>query len=248
MMMPDESCLAGRKRWNAWRIVPIAVIVGGLALFLGLGFDEYLSLATLQRNRDAIVAWTEANAATAAVGFIAVYAVAVALSLPGASWLTVSGGFLFGTAAGAVYSMIGALGGAVALFLAARTAFADLFRPKVGCAMHRMEQGLREHALSYLLFLRLVPVFPFWLVNLVPALLGIPLRTFVAGTAIGIIPGTLVFAGVGNGLGAVLSRGGVPDYGIVFDPAVLAPLLGLAVLALVPVFYKKLKCRSGGNR
>jgi uncharacterized membrane protein YdjX (TVP38/TMEM64 family) len=106
-----------------------------------------------------------------------------------------------------------------------------------------MEAGFREHALSYLLVLRLIPIVPFWLVNLVPALVGVPLRTFFVGTAIGIIPGSLVYASVGNGLGVVIDQGGTPDLDIIFEPEILAPLLGLALLALSPVPYRRLKQR-----
>jgi uncharacterized membrane protein YdjX (TVP38/TMEM64 family) len=109
--------------------------------------------------------------------------------------------------------------------------------------MRRMEEGFRADALSYLLVLRLIPIFPFWLVNIVPAFLGVPLRTYVLGTLIGIIPGSFVYASVGNGLGAVFDAGQTPDLGIVFEPAILLPIVGLAVLALLPVAYRKSKAR-----
>jgi len=108
-----------------------------------------------------------------------------------------------------------------------------------------MERGFQENALSYLLVLRLVPIFPFWVVNLVPALLGVPARTFVIGTFFGIIPGTAVYSSVGNGLGAVFDSGGRPDLGIIFEPQVFAPLVALAALSLVPVIYKRVKARQG---
>jgi uncharacterized membrane protein YdjX (TVP38/TMEM64 family) len=106
-----------------------------------------------------------------------------------------------------------------------------------------MEAGFRESAFSYMLFLRLIPLFPFWLVNLVPAFLGVSLRTYVAATLVGVIPGALVYASLGNGLGAILDTGGEPDLGIGFRLDVLLPLLALAVLALLPVAYKKFKVR-----
>jgi uncharacterized membrane protein YdjX (TVP38/TMEM64 family) len=112
-----------------------------------------------------------------------------------------------------------------------------------------MEAGFREHALSYLLVLRLIPIVPFWLVNLVPALVGVPLRTFFLGTALGIIPGSLVYTCLGNGLGVVIDQGGAPDLGIIFKPEILTPILGLALLALSPVLYRRLKQRrSATNR
>jgi uncharacterized membrane protein YdjX (TVP38/TMEM64 family) len=114
-------------------------------------------------------------------------------------------------------------------------------RAKAGPAMRRMEDGFRENALSYLLVLRLVPLFPFWLVNLVPAFLGVPLRTFVIGTFVGIIPGSVVYCLVGSGLGSVFDAGETPDLGIIFEPEILAPIIGLAVLSVIPVVYKHLK-------
>lgn len=248
MVLVSESGRSARRPRSGWRFVPAVLIAIGLAAAFAFGLDSYLSFEILRENREAIVAWAAAHAVLGAVAFISVYALVVTLSLPGAAWLTISGGFLFGIAGGAFYAMAGAMLGAVALFLAARHAFAEVFRARVGGALHRMEEGFRANALSYLLFLRLVPLFPFWLVNLVPALLGVRLWTFTLGTFIGIIPGTLVFASVGNGLGAVLDRGEVPDLRMVFEPGILGPMIGLAVLALVPVFYKWLKPKGDGGR
>jgi uncharacterized membrane protein YdjX (TVP38/TMEM64 family) len=137
--------------------------------------------------------------------------------------------------------VVGGTLGAVCVFLAARTAFGNLLRAKAGPALRRMEAGFRDSAFSYMLFLRLIPLFPFWLVNLVPAFLGVSLRTYVVATFVGVIPGALVYASLGNGLGAILDAGGEPDLGIVFQPNILLPLLALAVLALAPVAYKKFK-------
>jgi uncharacterized membrane protein YdjX (TVP38/TMEM64 family) len=103
-----------------------------------------------------------------------------------------------------------------------------------------MEEGFREDALSYLLVLRLVPLFPFFLVNLVPAVLGVPLRTYALGTFFGIIPGTFVYCLVGNGLGAIIDKGGEPDIGKIFEPEILSALIGLALLSLIPVVYKRI--------
>jgi uncharacterized membrane protein YdjX (TVP38/TMEM64 family) len=137
--------------------------------------------------------------------------------------------------------VIAATCGATVVFLIARTALGDSLRQKAGPAMRRMEAGFRENALNYLLFLRLIPVFPFWLVNLVPAFLGVPLATYVLATLVGIIPGSLVYASVGNGLGTVFEAGGRPDLGIIFEPEIILPILGLAVLAILPVAYKKIR-------
>jgi uncharacterized membrane protein YdjX (TVP38/TMEM64 family) len=168
----------------------------------------------------------------------------VAFSLPGALVATLTGGFLFGTVLGGTATVVAATIGATILFIAARTAFGDLLRAKAGPAIKRMEEGFRENAFSYLLVLRLVPLFPFFLVNLAPAFLGVTLPTFVGATFIGIIPGTFVFASLGNGLGAVFDAGRTPDLGLVKEPQVILPLLALAVLALVPVLYRRLRRAS----
>ncbi len=158
-----------------------------------------------------------------------------------------SGGFLFGTFEAAVYVVIGATLGATGIFLAAKTAFGDVLHARAGPALQKMEAGFQENALSYLLVLRLIPLFPFWLVNIVPAFLGVPLRTYVIGTFFGIIPGVLVFASVGSSIGGVLDSfdpDDPPDLGsIIFQPENLLPLLGLAVLSLLPIVYRRIKAR-----
>lgn len=223
------------------RWLPILALAGGFALVLALGLDSYLSFSTLATHRVELIAWVDARPASAALAYIALYVVVVAFSLPGAAVMTMTGGFLFGTVLGALYSAVGATLGAVTVFLAARTAFGDVLRAKAGGAVKRMEEGFRANAFSYLLVLRLVPVFPFFIVNLVPAFLGVGLGTYALATALGILPGSLVYAGVGNGLGAVFDAGQTPDLGVLATPPVLLPLAGLALLAMVPVAYKRLR-------
>ena len=176
-----------------------------------------------------------------------IYVLVAAFSIPGGAVLTVAGGFLFGPYVATVCIVIGATIGASMLFLAARYAFADLLRAKAGPFLGKIEQGFNEDGMSYMFILRLVPLFPFWLVNLAPAFLGVPLRTFVISTFIGIIPGTFVYALVGDGAGAVFDQGGDIDFGIIFEPRVLAPIIGLVVLACVPVIYKRVKARKARN-
>jgi uncharacterized membrane protein YdjX (TVP38/TMEM64 family) len=180
----------------------------------------------------------------APLAFMAVYAAVIALSVPGGAVLTITGGFLFGIVAGSLYVVIAATLGATIVFLIAKTALGDALRAKAGPRIRRMEEGFRQDALSYLLVLRLIPAFPFWLVNIVPAFLGVPVRTYVLGTAIGIIPGSVVYASVGNGLGAVFDAGQTPDLGIIFEPAIFLPIVGLAVLALLPIAYRRFKARK----
>jgi uncharacterized membrane protein YdjX (TVP38/TMEM64 family) len=229
------------SRSQLTRYLPLAVLAAGCAAFFALGGYRYVSFEALGQHRDALTVWVKANPLLAPAAYVVIYALAIACSLPGGVVLTVTGGFLFGTLLGGSCALVGASLGAIATFLAARTALRDLLAARAGPALRRMEEGFRRDAFNYLLVLRLVPLFPFFLVNLVPALLGVPLRTYIGATVIGIIPGTFVFASVGNGVGAVLDAGGTPDLGIIFTPPILLPILGLAVLALIPVVYKRMK-------
>lgn len=240
----NPSAKATSNRLSPARLVPIALIVAGLAAFFLLGGDKYLSFSMLSEHRETILTWYADNTILTIALFWAAYALAVAFSLPGAVWLTLIGGFVFGTWGSLAIVVTAATVGAVLIFLAARYACADFFHAKAGPMAHRMEEGFRENALSYLLFLRLVPVFPFWLVNLVPAVLGVPLKTYFIGTLVGIIPGSFVYCSVGNGLGALLEKGEMPDLGIIFEPPILVPMVGLAVLSLIPIVHKKIKNRK----
>lgn len=233
----------------AWRrFLPLLLLVLLLAGVFLLGLDRFVSFEVLREHREDLAVFVAANTMLAVALFILLYAVATAVSLPGAAILTISSGFLFGTGFGTVYAVIGASLGATALFLAARTALGTTLKTRAGPMMKRMEKGFAEHAFSYLLFLRLVPLFPFWLVNLVPAFLGMRLQTYMLATVIGIVPGAFVYASVGNGLGAVFEAGGVPDLGIIFSSDILIPIIGLAVLALVPVAYRRIKAYRDGRR
>ena len=229
----------------ALRVLPLLILIAGLVAFFALGLQRYVTFGALAAHREMLLAWVVAHPFTAPLAYMAVYVLAVALSVPGGIWLTIGGGFLFGWVAGGIYTVIGATLGATALFLAARTAIGDLLRARAGSALQRMEEGFRRDAFNYLLVLRLVPLFPFFVVNLVPAFLGVRLRTYVVATALGIIPGTFVFASVGNGLGAVFDTGQPPSLaGLLFKPEILLPILALAVLALIPVVYRSIKGRE----
>lgn len=220
------------------RLLPLLVLAGLVVLALGLGLHDYLSFETLRRHRQDLLGFVGAHPVTAPLLFVLVYAAATGLSLPGGVILTLAGGFLFGTLAATGLVVVGATLGAIAVFLIARTSLGGALRARAGPWLRRMERGFHDHAFSYLLVLRLVPLFPFWLVNLVPAFLGVKLATFALATLVGIIPGSFVYASVGAGLGAVFEMGGTPDLGLVFQPRVLLPLMGLAALALLPVAYR----------
>jgi uncharacterized membrane protein YdjX (TVP38/TMEM64 family) len=243
MALPEAANENRHRRRAAARFIPLIVLVAGLVAFFALGLDRYVKFATLCHHRDALVAWVADNPLLAPVVYILAYAAMVAFSLPGGVLATILGGFLFGTVAGTGYVVVGATAGATLLFLAARTALGAALRARAGPALKRMEAGFHKNALSYLLVLRLVPIFPFWLVNLVPAFLNVPLRVYVLGTFLGIIPGTAVFASIGTGLGALLADCRKPDFGVVFQPMILLPLVGLAVLALLPVLFRRWRAR-----
>ncbi|MEQ8196370.1 MAG: TVP38/TMEM64 family protein [Rhodospirillales bacterium] len=232
---PDKD---SKPSW-AKRLLPVAAIMAIFAAFFLLGGHHFITVETLKAHRETLLGWAADHRILLAAVFMVFYAVMVAASIPGALVLTIAGGFVFGAVEATVYVIFAATLGATAIFLIARYAFRDYFRERAGNAVRKMESGFRENALSYLLVLRLVPLFPFFLVNLVPALLGVPLRTYIIGTALGIIPGTFVYCLVGNGLGAVIDRGGEPDLGRIFEPEILSALIGLALLSLIPVVYKR---------
>lgn len=225
------------------RFLPLLILAAGLAAFFAFGLHKYVGFEQIKQHRDTLKGWVEAWGFAAALVFALGYAAMTAFSIPGGAVATITGGFLFGLWLGTATVVVGATIGAIAVFLAARTAFGDALRKKAGPALRKMEDGFKQDAFSYLLVLRLVPLFPFWLVNLVPALLGVRLGPYAAATAIGIVPGSFVYASVGNGLDALFREGKTPDLGIVFQPSILLPILGLALLALIPVVYKRVKAR-----
>ena len=225
------------------RFWPILVLVAGLGAFFALGLDRHITFAALKEHRQALLALVHGHTAAAAGAYAAIYALCIAFSLPVAAVLTITAGFLFGQLLGSAVVVTGATAVATALFLAARTALGDALRRRAGPWLKRMQNGFNENAFSYLLFLRLVPLFPFAVVNLVPAVLGMRTRDYVLATLIGIIPGSFVFTAVGTGLGSVFDQGGEFTASGVLTPQLMLALGGLACLALAPVVYKKLKGR-----
>lgn len=236
---PEPPATPRRSSLARW--APVLILVVILGLFFGLGLNRYLSFAALRDNRALVAGFVADQGAKAALVFMAVYVVAGAASVPGGTVLTIVGGFLFGRWLGTLYVSIGATGGAIVLFLAARSAIGDSLLRRLGTRGERLARDLEHNALSYLLVLRLVPLFPFWFVNLVAAAAGIPFGVYVLGTTIGIIPAVFVYVSLGSGLGAVFDRGETPDLSIILSPDVLVPLIGLAVLALIPVAYRRFK-------
>lgn len=226
-----------QRNWVRVALLP-ALIILCLAAFLGLHLDRYLTFEALAANRSWLLLQVELNPALIALAFAAVYIAAATLSLPGSSILTMSAGFLFGLYVGTAIAVVSATVGATLLFFIARTSFGEFLRGRALGALQSLKDGFQKSALNYLLFLRLVPLFPFWLINLATAFLDVPPRTFVAGTFLGIIPGAAVYASVGSGLGQILDQGRKPDLDILFTPNILIPILALAALSLVPVGYR----------
>lgn len=217
----------------------LALGVVGLILALRLtGLGSLLSLDTLAQHRETLSGFVARNFLLAALAYVVAYAVAVALSFPGAVILTLTGGFLFGAVFGTLLTVLGATIGATLVFLFARTIFGENALDRFGAPAQRLAEGIRRNAASYLLVLRLVPLFPFFLVNLVPAFVGVRPGIYIATTAIGILPGTAVFSLAGAGLGEVLARGGDFNVGDVLTPQILGALIGLALLSLAAIPLK----------
>lgn len=225
------------------RALPLAVLAL-LALGAAIWLRDWLSFETLQRYRADLISWRDAWYWPTALAYVLVYAAAVAISLPGALFLTLAGGFAFGTWMGGALTVIGATLGATAIFAIVRLGFGahlaqrlDASEGKIG----RIKRGLDDNQWSMLFLMRLVPVVPFFVANLLPALLGVPARRFVISTFLGIIPGTFVYASVGAGLGTTFDVGGRPDLSVLLAPHVLGPILGLCLLAALPIIIKAFK-------
>jgi uncharacterized membrane protein YdjX (TVP38/TMEM64 family) len=228
-------------------IAPIVLIALVVAIWAS-GVTKHLSWSGVAQYHAALTAWVAAWPWLAPFLFVAGYTMSVTLSLPQAALLTMTGGLLFGTVTGGALAVTGATIGAIFLFLIARSAFADSMARRGGVALGKLRDELRRNGFSYLLAIRLVPIFPFWLVNLAAAACGMRLIPFALATLLGIIPGTLVFAAIGAGVAEVLANGGTPDFSVVFSPHVLLPLLGLAALTLLPVAWQAFRGRSTPGR
>ena len=222
------------------RYLPL-VAIAAVALVGLFTLGDVLSFETLRENRETLIAFRDANRTLTVAVFILCYLVIVAFSLPGAAVATLTGGFLFGLFPGVLYNVIGATSGAVVIFLAARWGLGDALKKKLDTTdgrIGKIKKGLDENQWAMLFFIRLVPVVPFFVANLIPALLNVPLWKYVVSTFLGILPGALVYTSVGSGLGAVFAAGESPDLGIIFEPHILWPILGLSALSLLPILIK----------
>jgi uncharacterized membrane protein YdjX (TVP38/TMEM64 family) len=226
------------------RLIAPVILIALIAAFWALGLGNQLSWASLARNQAALNDQVATHPVLAPCLFIAIYIASVTLSLPQAGLLTMIGGLLFGTLAGGVMAALGATVGAIFLFLIARSAFAGSMASRGGAALSKLREELGRNGFSYLLALRLIPVVPFWLLNLAAALCGMRLTQFFVATLIGILPATFITASIGAGIGGVLSRGETPSFGLLLSWPVLGPLLALAALSLLPVAWRKWRPRD----
>ena len=233
------------KRSRMKRLAPLFVVAGGLLAGYALGLHEYLSLTFLSESRDVLRGFVAQNPVLAPLGFAVLYALAVAFSFPAASILTLFAGFLFGWLLGGALVAVAATIGASAVFLAARGALSGVLAQKIGGRVSRMARGFEDDAFNYLLVLRLAPIFPFWVVNIAPALFNVSLRTYATATFLGILPGTFAYAYLGHGLDSVLvaaaEAGREVTLGDLVTPQLTLAFGALALVAAIPVVVKKLR-------
>jgi uncharacterized membrane protein YdjX (TVP38/TMEM64 family) len=232
---PAPSECSPAPRSSTWKkLILLAVFAAALIAFFVFDLKNYLTLETLKANRDRLLAYTEANYATAVAAYLSLYCILVALSLPGAVILTLAGGFLLGPVRATLYVNIGATTGSTLAFLAARYILRDWVQARFGHRLSAMQEGFEKNGFMYLLTLRLIPIFPFFVINVLAGLTRISLRTYVAATAIGIIPGSFVYAYAGRQLGTINSLSEIAT------PRVLLAFTMLGLLALLPVAYRKI--------
>lgn len=244
---------AGTFRW--YRLWPLAVLLLAAGSLYATGVGRYFTLSYIIHEHEALQKAVASHMALAVLAYLTVYATAVAVSFPGASLLTVAGGLVFGALLGTTLAVIAATVGATILFLAAKTSLGAFLREKVARFAGRFAAGFEENAFSYLFLLRLVPVFPFWLINIAPTLFDVPVRTYVLATALGIIPGTLAYSLVGDGLAATIRELEVQNpgctaegtcrlgIGVLLSPGPLLAMAALCVVALIPLVVKMVRAR-----
>ncbi len=225
------------------RHVPLAIIL--VAAVVGyVTLREHITFETLREHREMLLAFRDTHFAALTAAFITTYVVIVAFSLPGAAVASVTGGFLFGLMLGTVFNVTAASLGAIAIFLAARWGLGAALAARIETSegrLKRLKKRLHDNEVSVLFLMRLVPAVPFFVANLLPALVGVRFRNFVLTTVLGIIPGAIVFTWIGVGLGEVFDRGDTPDLSLLWEPQIIGPILGLAALAALPMLIKAIR-------
>jgi len=228
------------ERHKILRRLPILTILI-VAIVGAFTMRDYLSYEALAQNRETLLGFRDANYIGTALLFMLAYVLIVAFSLPGATIATLTGGFLFGIFPGVAFNVVAASTGATALFLAARWGLGERLAAKMDAsdgAVKAIKDGIDENQWSVLFLMRLVPAVPFFIANLIPAMVGVAIHRFVVTTFLGIIPGGLVITSVGAGLGGVFESGEMPNLAIIFEPQILFPILGLCALAALPLVLK----------
>jgi uncharacterized membrane protein YdjX (TVP38/TMEM64 family) len=225
------------------RHVPLAIIL--VAAVVGyVTLREHITFETLREHREMLLAFRDSHFAALTAAFITTYVVIVAFSLPGAAVASVTGGFLFGLMLGTAFNVTAASLGAIAIFLAARWGLGAALAARIETSegrLKRLKKRLHDNEVSVLFLMRLVPAVPFFVANLLPALVGVRFRNFVLTTVLGIIPGAIVFTWIGVGLGEVFDRGDTPDLSLLWEPQIIGPILGLAALAALPMLIKAIR-------
>jgi len=230
------------------RYLPLLILVIAVVAVFASGVTRYLNIEALQTHEAALRGFVGDNLILALVTFVAVYAVATAVSLPGALILTLTGGYLFGTWIGGSATVVGATLGGVLVFYAVRTSLGEALRRRAeasGGKLKAVIDGVEAGAFGYILTLRLVPLAPFWLVNIAAALAHAPIRAYALATFLGIMPATFIYSGIGAGIGDLIARGETPDAGVIFEPGILLPLVGLGLLSLGVTLYQRRRARTG---
>ncbi|MCF6234018.1 MAG: TVP38/TMEM64 family protein [Rhodobacteraceae bacterium] len=238
MTDPNETSESGLARIIAILAFVIVAVIGGFTL------GDYLNFETLRENREALLAYRDSHYGIAVAVFISAYVAIVAFSLPGATMATLTGGFLFATFPGVLFNMVGAATGATLIFLAARWGLGERLGAKLKASdgkVKKIKDAIDKNQWEALFLIRLVPAVPFFVANLLPAFLEVPLYRFVITTFLGIIPGAVVFTSIGAGLGEVFARDERPDLGVIFEPHILLPILGLSALVALPIVIKALR-------
>ena len=224
------------KKW-----IPLIVVAVLFILAIYFRVYDYFTFMTLKQNHVKLLEWRDQHYFLSIVLFMCVYVISVVASIPSGFILSIVGGFLFGYFWGTVYVVISATVGATLLFLAVKTVLGEWFQQKTRGWVKRMEVGFRHDEFNYLLFLRLVPVFPFFAINIVAGLLNVKLQHYFIATLLGIIPGSFVYVLVGNGLSNVFAHNQEPNMGIIFQPSILIPIIALAIFSLMPILYRRYK-------
>ncbi len=248
MAYPNHFTPTKRKMSKLKKFIPLLIIVILMAVGYFSGFFKALNYETLRYHHVELTEYVNNNPLLTPLMFIGTYIVATALSIPGGIFLSILGGFLFRQPWCTLYVVIGATTGAALLFLAARTAFGTVLKEKAGPKLQKFEKGFHKNPSSYLLFLRLIPLFPFWLVNLAPAFFNVPLWTYVWTTFVGIAPGAFVSTQAGRGLNTIFETSDTFQFSSIFNAEINIALIGLAIISLLPIMIRKWKEKKNDRK